>query len=92
MKPLPILYVSILVLTTLAMSAAGVFASINYNASKSNTGNFTLLNPSALGAEKACADSGGSVFSDSAGTKACLKLKKAKKIAEPVKPEPPNPN
>ena len=61
-----------LVLTVVALSCltVGAFAAVNYNSSKSNSGNFAL-NPQDPNASKACTDAGGKVSKLKSGHKVC---------------------
>jgi hypothetical protein len=58
----------------LALASGDALASINYNASKSNTGNY-VLNPKDPNASSACTDAGGTVTRNSKGQNICLVLK-----------------
>jgi hypothetical protein len=56
-----IIYASIVALGAVVFATDGASASIDYSASKSNTGNFTFDPHVDLGAAKQCTDSGGTV-------------------------------
>jgi hypothetical protein len=55
---------------TCSLTADGAFAAVNYNSSKSNSGNFAL-DPKDPNAAKACTDAGGKVSTQKNGHKVC---------------------
>jgi hypothetical protein len=61
MKLSTMAYASILTLAAVAFAVDGAFATVNYNSSKSNSGNFTFDPTTDLGAAKQCTDGGGTV-------------------------------
>ena len=69
-----------------ALSADGAVASINYNASKSNT--FSALNIKDPKAVQACTDAGGTVGKDPKGQDACVKPAPASAAAPATAPAP----
>ncbi|MGO8713734.1 MAG: hypothetical protein ACLQUZ_17045 [Rhizomicrobium sp.] len=60
---------SIAAFAAFVLTADGAFAAVNYNTSKSNSGNFVITNPND---EKACTSQGGTVSSKN-GQKVCSK-------------------
>jgi hypothetical protein len=65
----------------------GALASINYNASKSNTGNIFTFDPNVdLNGPKLCSDAGGTVKTGPGKLSTCVVPKKAAPAAAPAKP------
>ena len=65
-------FLSLLIAVFLGASAGGALASINYNASKSNTGNFTYNPNQDLNGPKLCSDGGGTVKKGPGKLNTCL--------------------
>lgn len=72
MRPSSIACASLVTLAALAFAADGALAAVNYNSSKSNSGNFTFDPKSDLGAAKRCADGGGTVKPGPGKVSACI--------------------
>jgi hypothetical protein len=66
----------LLVALCLGASAGGALASINYNASKSNTGNFTFNPNQDLDGPKLCSNGGGTVKKGPGKLSTCVMPKK----------------
>jgi hypothetical protein len=75
MKRSTILCASLLV--AFVLSVDGAIASINYNASKSNTGNFTYDPKVDLNGPKLCSDGGGTIKKGPGKLSTCVMPKKA---------------
>jgi hypothetical protein len=63
---------SIVTLAAIAFATDGAMATVNYNSSKSNSGNFTFDPKTDLGAAKRCADGGGTVKSGPGQVSTCV--------------------
>jgi hypothetical protein len=73
------------VVAALVLSADAAFAAINYNASKSNTGNFTFDPKVDLNGPKLCSDGGGTIKTGPGKLSTCVMPKKAAPAAAPAK-------
>jgi hypothetical protein len=65
------------VVVAFVLTPHGAFATINYSASKSNTGNFTYNPNEDLNGPKLCADSGGTIKAGPGKLSTCVVPKKA---------------
>jgi hypothetical protein len=76
MKLSSIVCASIATLASIAFAANGAFASVNYNSSKSNSGNFTF-EPGKDNGQKLCDDAKGTVHTGPGNLSTCVVPAKA---------------
>ena len=69
--------IPLLIAVLLCATADDVFASVNYNSSKSNSGNFTFDPKVDLNGPKLCSDGGGTVKTGPGKLSTCVMPKKA---------------
>ena len=69
-------FLSLLIAVFLGASAGGALASINYNASKSNTGSFTFNPNQDLNGPKLCSNGGGTIKKGPGKLSTCVMPKK----------------